>query len=482
MSLADRLGSILTRSMRSATDSTPKSDLDRAFQALSNKLSLYNTLWDYYDGDQPLMYTSKRMAELFDDLDLSKFVENWCAVIIDSATDRIILKSIAVKNAEAQARLTDNWEDLSLAIEASDTHEAALVIGESYIIVWAETNKDDDDELQVFYNDPRLCHLFYEPSNPHKKRYGAKWFVDMEDHVRLTLYYPDRLEYYRTRKAGKQIKDYRSFVKFAPVDGGEASAENPWKEIPFFHFRLERRKVKSDLTNVIPMQNGINKLVTDMMVAAEFGAFPQRWVISNADIKALKNAPSEVWGIPAGDGTGQSASAGQFDAADLGNYIKAIDSLAAAAAIIGRTPKHYLYGQKGELSGEALIAMEAPLNKRCTEHIDQFIPVWRDVARFMLKVQGITAEKRDITATFAKPETVQPLTEGKIRESGRRVGIPLKTLLRDEGKDEAWIEQMGKDKKEAEKASPMVALLGEMRKNQSEDDEDKDEDGEGGEQ
>ncbi|GAF73244.1 unnamed protein product [marine sediment metagenome] len=246
--------------------------------------------------------------------------------------------------------------------------------------------------------------------------------------------------------------------------------DNPHEEVPFFHFRLERRRIKSDLTNAIPLQNGINKLVTDMMVAAEYGAFKQRWIISNAGTSTMKNAPNEIWEIPAGDGVGQQSSVGQFDATDLENYTKAKDSLASAVAIISRTPKHYLFGQGGDPSGEALIAMESPLVKRCEQHIAQFIPVWKDAARFMLKIQGIDFEARDIVVNYADPETVQPKTEAEIRESGKRAGIPLNTLLREEGKDDAWIEQMEADKKAAGEDSPMLVLLEEMRKKEREED------------
>lgn len=473
------------------TQRVPKNDLDRAFLALNRKLGPYNTLWNYYDGDQPLMYTAKRMKDLFKNLKMEKFVENWCAVVIDAAQDRIILKSFTTKDTKAQDLLTLNFEDLALAIEASDTHEAALVIGEAFIIVW----EDGEGRPQVFYNDPRLCHLFYEASNPRQKRYGAKWWKTADGYTRLTLYYPDHLEYWRTRTANKQIKDYKSFERFNPETGRRPPAErrqglvrlaplyspakaaleeldneiagsmpdNPYGEVPLFHFRLERRIVKSDLTNVIPLQNAVNKLVTDMMVSAEYGAFKQRWVISNSNTEALKNAPYEIWDIPAGDGVGQQSKVGQFEATDLDNYIGAIDNLTSTIAVISRTPRHYLFGQAGDPSGEALITMEAPLNKRCAEHIAQFIPVWRDVARFMLKVQGVDVEGKDIIATFEAPETVLPKTQGEIRKLGKAVGIPLVTMLRDEGKDEAWIEQMEADKKEEREASPMLELLDGIR-------------------
>jgi len=439
-------------------------DLDRAYKALAGKLPDYNDIWEYYDGDQPLMYTAKRMLDLFESLDMATFVENWCAVVIDAANDRIRLSGITIEGQDSDA-LSDIWEELDMGLEASDAHEAALVIGESYLLVWPEEEK----QLDAYYNDPRLVHLFYDPSNPRKKWYGAKWWVDSDSFTRMTLYYPDKLEYYRTNKAGKDVASSKAFEPFSP-DGtkGGMVAENPYGEVPVFHFRTERRKVKGDLVNVIPLQNAINKLVTDMMVAAEYGAFRQRWIVSNADTSSLKNAPNEIWEVPAGDGVGQQTSLGQFDATDLGNYIKSIDHLASACAIISRTPKHFLFQQGGDPSGEALIAMEAPLNKRCSDHIEKFAPVWKEIAQFMLKVLGKEEIARnDISVNYLKPETIQPKTEAEVRNLGKQAGIPLITLLREEGKDDAWLEQMGKDKEEETKANQQslgAALLNSIRK------------------
>ncbi len=457
---------ILTRLLSSADldkldDQRP--DLDRAYKVLAGKLSPYGNIWNYYDGDQPLMYTAKRMRELFDDLDMATFVENWCAVVIDSANDRINLSGITTKDATASKLLEDIWSELDLGLEASDVHEAALVIGESYIIV----GEHEEEKVQVYYNDPRLVHLFYQPGNPKEKWYGAKWWVGGDNHIRMTLYYDDYFEYYRSSKKADNVTSSKAFVLHNPTDeeGGDMPAHE-YGQVPIFHYRLERRKVKGDLVNAIPIQNAINKLVTDLMVAAEFGAFKQRYIVSNADTAALKNAPNEIWEIPADDGEGGSVQVGEFDATDLNNYIQSIDHLASAVAIITRTPKHYLFQQGGTPSGEALIAMEAPLNKRCKDHIDKFTPVWKEVAQFILKILGTDVDKKDILVNFDKPETVQPKTEAEIRTHGKNVGIPLKTLLRDEGKDEAWIKQMEKDKKEeqeAAKASLGAALMAGVR-------------------
>ena len=427
-------------------------DLDRAYRVLKGKQSLYNSLWDYYDGDQPLMYAAARMADLFDNLELATFNENWCAVVVDAANDKINLSGVSVKDSAADTLLKETWDEIEANLEASDVHEAALVIGESYLIIWPD--EEDDKKPDMFYNDPRLVHLFYQSANPKKKKYAAKWWVTDDDMIRITLYYPDKLKYFISTKTTKNVSSIESFVPYNPgEEEGAEEAVNPYGEVPIFHFRPERRKVKGDLTNAIPGQNAINKLLTDMMVAAEYGAFKQRYIISNADVSQLQNAPGMIWGIPIGDGIGQGSEVGEFSATELTNYIKAIDHCAASIAVISRTPKHYLMQQGGDPSGEALIASEAPLNKRCEDHINKFKPVWKDAIRFLLKVAGKIVKKDDIEVTFDKPESILPKTEAEIRTQGKAAGIPLKTLLRDEGKTEAWMDKMEKDKAEEDKAN-----------------------------
>jgi len=65
---------------------------------LQAKRLYYDKLFRYYDGDQPLVYASKRLEEIFQALD-AYFAENWCSVVIDAVRDRINLRMIEVKGA-----------------------------------------------------------------------------------------------------------------------------------------------------------------------------------------------------------------------------------------------------------------------------------------------------------------------------------------------------------------------------------------------
>jgi hypothetical protein len=168
-------------------------DLERAYKALTNKAPIYDRYWAYYDGNQPLVYSTERLKTVFQNIN-TRFVENWCSVVIDAGLDRLNLLRFEVANDDAATeKLNHLWQRTELALDENDAHAAALVCGESYVVVWPDT----EGEVQAYYHDPRVAHLFYDSANPREKSFAVKWWIDDSDSRRyLTLYYPDRLEYY----------------------------------------------------------------------------------------------------------------------------------------------------------------------------------------------------------------------------------------------------------------------------------------------
>ena len=427
-------------------------DIEIAYAALSSKAATYNLLWRYYDGDHPLVYNAERLREVFDRID-ARFVQNWCAVVVDAAMDRINLARWQVgKDQAATDLLNTEFARTQLNLDSDDAHLAALVCGEAFVIVWP----NEQGEPEAYYNDPRSCYVQYDADNPRQMSWAAKWWVPDDGTLRLTIYHADRLEYWATTKKADQVSNADAFQ---PAE--TPTAANPYGQIPVFHLRRERRKTQSELANAMAPQDAVNKLLADMMVAAEFGAFRQRYAIANADLTALKNAPNEIWFLPASDGTGQPTQVGEFAQTDLGVYLTAIDKLATSIAIITRTPKHYFYQQTGDPSGEALIAMEAPLNRKVTRYIERFSATWQRVAAFILQLRGMAVDPADITPIFDRPETVQPRTEAEIRNLGVQAGIPLPILLKREGWSDQEIAELQaeKDAEQERSNSSLAASL-----------------------
>lgn len=434
------------------------SDLDRAVKALIEKGAAQDRLWQYYDGEQPLVYSASRLRKIFERID-AHFSQNWCGVVVDSVLDRLSLTGFDVaEDKQTTGHLRDLMEETELELDDETVHQAALVCGEAFVICWRE-----ETGTEGYFNDARLCHAFYDPDHPRQMQFAAKWWKDADEKMRLTLYYPDRLEYYVSRGKAETVQrgDH-----FDPAD--PPRADNPHGVIPVVHFRKERRGIVSELSRSIrDQQDAVNKLLADMMVAAEFGAFKQRWVISNADTSKLKNAPNEVWDVPAAPTGEQPTAVGEFKETDLGGFLDAIDKLAAAMAIISRTPKHYFWAQGGDPSGEALIALEAPLNKKASRYIERFRVGWGRVGWLLLKMEGIDLPEKSVKAVFAEPETIQPKTRSDIRKTDVEAGIPLRTVLRREGWSEEDLAEMEADQKAEQEASANSLAAAVLRQQRS---------------
>ena len=428
------------------------SDLSRAFKHFKDVQQIYKAYFDYYDGDQPLRYSTERLRIAFDQI-RPKFRENWCAIVIDAVLDRMELFGWSCTDEQANEALAEFWKESGLALESNEVHESALVCGESFLIGW----QDDDQQPEFYYNDPRRAACFYDEDHPRRKSYAAKWW-DSDDGCRMILYYPDRLERYIA--PGRRMSElsakggYKVFILEA--DGIEA---NPYGVIPVFHFRNSLRKIKSDLKSVTEPQDAINKLFCDMMVTAEFGAFPARYVISNADIQELRNAPNQVWDLPAGVEGQQGTQVGTLAAANLGNYTDQIEHLASVVSTITRTPKHYFERTGAQISGEALITMEAPLVKKVQQKRELFGDTWQDVAVFAAQMLGYTVAKADVEPLWGEATADQPLTETSIVKGWKDAGLSTKSALRLSGYTPAEIELIEQESAEEKQQQEDLAQL-----------------------
>lgn len=410
---------------------TPKTDKELAFEALRRKGERYSRLWDYYDGSQPTAYTTTRLRELFKGID-PVFTENWCEVVVRTTLARLHLEALGANDEAAAATLARIWDEYLGDLMSTELHEAVLVTGEGFIIAWR-----DERGLQVAHNDPRLCHVFYEPDSPTAKRCAAKWWVAEDETLRMVLYYPDRLEYYRSTNKADQVSSASELQPW------QETAVNPFGVVPVFHFRRTRRLAKGELQNVVPIQNAINKLAADMMVAAEYGAFKQRWIISQTDAQGkLRNAPNEIWSLPAGDGQGQPTTVGEFSTTELSNYLNAIDNLANTLAVISATPKHYMF--RGSVpSGEALMIEEAPLVSKVQAYQRALIPEWQIMGALLLFLaDGRQVPAEDITPKYAEAAFMQPRSRAEITQIRIASGVPLESALRLEGFSEAEVEEI----------------------------------------
>jgi len=429
--------------------SAPQTDLAVALKALQDKQVPYTRLFNYYDGEQPLRYSSSRLEAAFARLD-ARFSENWCATVVDSLCER--LNITALKNDGVQDAIDRLWHSEKLGTETDDAHEDVGVTGESFVIV----GKDDDGQTRIFRNDPRVATVFYDADNPRRKAFAAKWYAQTDDkgnkHRHITLYYPDRYEHYVSRADADSVQTAASYRL-------EEEQPNDTGQVPVFHIRTRVRRIYGELQNATELQDAVNKTLADLMVGSEYGAFPQRYAITQSDIDQLdlKNAPNEVWKFQAGDRELEATQLGQFASADLTQYLSVIDHLANSLARITRTPAHYFFQQGGNISGDALVAMETPLAKKAAKYKERLEVAWQDVMAYALSLDGIDVEPGELECIWDDVRTVQPTAESLVVTQYVSAGVPLKTALRKAGWTPADLEGLEADLREEQTSKATLA-------------------------
>lgn len=382
----------------------------------------------YYEGDQPLIYSHERLKDVFRKSNV-KFIQNWCAVVIDTVLDRIELKGFDNPDEAVNKTLDEFWSENYLTQLSYNVHKEALITGNSFVLFDLQ-----DDRKTAYFNDAETVAVAYEPDNPNKMRVGIKSYYDeVADIIVAILYYPDRIEKYEAK--GKQTKTFTLT---------EPPIQNPFDGIPIVHYQCERQ-----LSDVIPLQDAINKTLSDMMVVGEFGAFPQRWMITNADIDNLTSSPQAIMQIPKGTTDEEGTQIGEFGVANLSMYLDTIDKLTTAISVISRIPKHYYMATGANISGEALEIMEAPLVKKVKHIISGFEQSWIELA-----FEIINAE--ETVCVWERPETEQILGQIQAMKTMVEIGVPLITVLKRFGWSIDDISQMEQDLLEQKKRDASI--------------------------
>lgn len=176
---------------------------------------------------------------------------------------------------------------------------------------------------------------------------------------------------------------------------------------------------ESELADLLPIFDGINKLATDLMVGAEFHALPRRWAtgvtipekldenghptgeVTTDDI--FSPVPGRVW--LAED---QHARLGEFSGGDLAGFSNAIASLTQTLGALSGLPPHYL-GLHGDqpTSADAIRSAEASLVAKARRKMRVFGGCWEEAMRLAaaIKTGRFDPSLQRLETVWADPET-----------------------------------------------------------------------------
>jgi hypothetical protein len=421
-------------------------DLTRALKQVKANAWRYRTCENYYRGKHYLAFATDKFKNAFGDL-FREFADNLCPAVCDAVTDNLQVTAFGVEKGPSKLAKDawSLWESNRMDQRAGEVHLEAVRSGDAYVIVWPDAN----GQPVIYPQQACVCTVYYDTEQPGLIRWAAKFWRGADLKIRANLYYPDRIEKYVTRgQSANGLPDKgESFVRFK-VEGEKWPLKNEYDVVPVFHFPNNAsvgQLGNSELVPVIPLQDALNKAVLDMMVAMEFAAFRQRWAtgIELSEDKDGKPIPpfipgvERLWTVDS-----HEAKFGQFEVADLEQFLAVQNDFRLEVARVSATPLHYLNLQTGQIpSGEALKTLEKRHVKKVKDRMTTFGNVWEDVMSLALKISSGRSNLR-LSTTWADPfgpSETELLNSLVIKQS---LGVDEEQLLKEAGYAEEDIKLM----------------------------------------
>lgn len=398
---------------------TSAPDIEWALGEFAARAPRYALYHQYMRGRHRLTFVTRGYREAFRAM-LAGLRCNLCPRVVHAVTDRIRLTGFEQHDTEAgtghagaraatPATRTDAqrawalWQDARLDRHFNQVKTESVSTGDAYMLVWPDPDEPNRPRFYPQRADQVVAR--YDAERPDLPVFAAKLWVDGKAY-RLNLYYPDRIEKYRTR--GTDATTSGLPTKASAFDAIERVA-NEYGRVPIFPFPFEGGIGEcgiADLEDIIPIQDALNKELCDLIIASEFGAFKQKYAIGvsadEEDEEALKTSVERLWTVANPD-----AKLGEFSANDLKNYTETIFAFAEMMALAKGIPLHLLRMSGTIPSGESLKTAEAPLVARVTDTQTDFGDVLEDMMTFALAIAGeLTGDHTGhITAVWQSPES-----------------------------------------------------------------------------
>jgi len=438
----------------------------------------YHKAQKFYDGSFAEPFTSLLLQQLLGSTP-QRYKTVLSAVPVDAVVDKLRIVDVRASTPEGTAAVQAGiWKPNNMRLESKSAIRAAEKFGDAYLFVWpgesslpgavddevTDRNSGGQDGTQavpvdegpqtvsLFYNSPLSTRVFYDEDNPRVKHHAVKikdcggyW----EAWLYLGAYAGYRIEYYRTAlKKGKDAVDYQ-FVGEVPNELGA---------FPFIHLRNDFPYGSPLHKGAYGPQEAITKLIVNQLSTSDFAAFPQRWALKdtaatfgddieyNADdstvpddeetVSSLTSGPGRIWEITA-------KALGQFQAADVQQFLAPIETYVQMMGVTTNTPTYYFTGDGvggGTPTGESIRQRDARLNSKTEWHRDALDAGF--VEALELGLSQVLGVDDSVQITWAPVGYTSEKERLDLVKQKTALGVPLAVALAETGYDEdtvkAW--------------------------------------------
>ncbi len=364
--------------------------LNDLLQRLNQPAARYAELDRYYSGTQPLAFLSPEAKQALGNR-FGVMASNLPRLAVTALAERL-----RVTGFSGDPDLWDEWIRNDLDQTSGIAHREALLLGDSYVIVWA----DQFGRPKVTVESAKQVAVLTDPGS--REVYAAikRWEDPNLNQTHAVMNLRDQIVRLRAEQRGAVATGFKTVDEIA----------NPLGVVPVVNLRNTDRIVGewgvSEVDDLKPLVDALNKSLADMMVTSEYVGRPRRWATG---IELIEEPVVDDNGDPVLDGDGQpvltevnpipeghramisenaDAKFGQLNAADLAGYEASVRVILGQIMAVSTLPAHYVgVFTDNPASADALRAAEASLTARAEARQAQFGRSWEQVARLMLAVR-----------------------------------------------------------------------------------------------
>ena len=404
---------------------------------------------DYYEGMHKLEQLGLSIP---DELKHFTVFLNWPRVTVDAVERRLDIQGFRMPGKPADQSLWETWQFNNMDERQTFAHTDALALARSYVCVG--TNERDREHPLITVESPMEMVAVRNPRN--HMITAALRLYDPEDEVgedrRATFYLPNRT-FWLVRDGSRWVNEFdpdEHNLGVAPV----VSLVN--------RNRATRRKGSilegvSEMADIIPIADSASRAMTNLQLAQETVAAPQRGVLgaTKGDFVDEAGQPLAAWSAYFGSVwalQNEKAKTFQFDAADLANFETAMNVYARQASGVASLPVEYFGlntenppSEAGQRAGETRLIKNAERKQTGFGHS------WESVQRLVMRFRdgewSQDARQMETIWRDAGTPTVAQMTDAVVKRY--QVGlVDWETAQERLGESPAAIAQMKARRKE----------------------------------
>ncbi len=386
--------SLPTTTTAETTAPTTAPNLAGLLQRLDERQHVLAALDRYYTGTQPLAFLAPEARAALGER-FGRMVSNLPRLAVTALAERLRVVDLH-RDGQRDRALWSAWLRNDLDQLAPVAHREALALGSSYVMVWA----DALGRARVSVESARQVTTAVDPGTRQVTAAVKRW--ETATTTEAVVYEPDVITRYRANSTGATA------AGFAVVQ----RIDNPLGVVPVVRLRNGDRLLDdgvSEITDLAPLVDALNKQLADLMVASEYFARPRRWAtgveLVEDDDGNVENPFPETDRMAVAEEPG--AKFGQLPGGDFAGYESSVRVLLSQIMAVSALPAHYIGALTNQpASADALRAAEASLTARAEARQATFGRSWEQVGRLMVAVEtGIDPEQVDVRVRWADAAT-----------------------------------------------------------------------------